>query len=119
MDPYSKNLTTLSDVNEKTPRTQEERPKHHGLQAKILPRVRCPSFNGWHGVGVPTPAICSAMAVGGCFPFDTSGLPFDPSVLLGFSEPWDQTKVQKQGEGNGEEAEVMRVLKTIDDGYGP
>jgi len=34
------------------------------------------------------------MAVGGCFPFDTSGLPFDPSVLLGFSEPWDQTKVQ-------------------------
>ena len=55
------------------------------------------------------------MAVGGLgFPFDTSGLPFDPSVLwLGFSEPWDQTKVRESTTGgrveliwweNGEEA---------------
>eukprot|EP00438_Fugacium_kawagutii_P018859 Skav230899 [mRNA] locus=scaffold2765:235820:237776:- [translate_table: standard] len=36
------------------------------------------------------------MAVGGLagYPCDPSGLPFDPALLLGFGEPWDQSKVQ-------------------------
>ena len=72
-------LLTSTDFNSLSTVTKAER-------RNVL---RISRWRGWHGVGCqplpPSRVVPTAMAVG--------GLPFDPSLLLGFGEPWDQSKV--------------------------